>query len=173
MNIFELKIWDDESEKCTFYTVQADGSLENETDIFFDKYDKTPELKEQTQELLSFVLNAIGDNHGAIDEIFNRHENEVDGLPTQGQLQLGEFDYYFPNFPLRLYALKVTENIVILFGGGIKDGSTNQNSSLHFKWIEACNYAKRIIEGLNDGSIIVNHRTRTLTSFDGTDEIIL
>lgn len=173
MNIFELKIWDDEAEKCTFYTVLADGASENETDIFFDKYDNIPELKKQTQELLSFVLTAIGDNHGAIDEIFNRHENEVDGLPAQGQLQLGEFDYYFPNFPLRLYALKVRENIVILFNGGIKDGATNQTSSLHFKWIEACNYAKRIVQAINDGTIIVNQSNRTLTSFDGSDEIIL
>jgi hypothetical protein len=173
VNIFELKIWDDEAEKCTFYTVHADGASDSETDIFFEKYDNIPELKQQTQELLTFILEAIGDNHGAIDDIFNRHENEVDGLPTHGQLKLGEFDYFFPNFPLRLYALKVTESIVILFNGGIKDGATNQTSSLHFKWVEACNYAKRIIEAINDGTIIVHDKERTLTMFDGSDEIIL
>ncbi|MCF1420436.1 hypothetical protein [Mangrovimonas futianensis] len=173
MNIFELKIWDDEAEKCTFYTVQEDGASENETDIFFDKYDNIQEFKEKTQELLVFVLSAIGDNHGAIDEIFNRHENEVDGLPAQGKLQLGEFNYHFPNFPLRLYALKISESIVVLFNGGIKDGSTNQTSSLHFNWVNACNYAKRIVEAIKDGSIVVNESERKLTTYDGSEEIIL
>lgn len=173
MNIFDLEIWDDEAKKCTFYSVKADGTDQNETDIFFEKYYSESEFKQEVQELLTFVTSAIGDNHGAIDEIFNRHENEVDGLPTQGQLKLGEFNYHFPNFPLRLYALRVTKNIVILFNGGIKDGNTNQTSSLHFKWVEACNYAKRIIEAINDGTIIVNDDNRTITNFDGSTEIIL
>lgn len=173
MNIFELEIWDNEGDKCTFYSVKEEGADKNETDYFFEKYYSEDDFKTEVQELLMFITSAIGDNHGAIDEIFNRTENDVDGLPTQGQLKLGEFNYHFPHFPLRLYALKVTENIVILFNGGIKDGKTNQTSSLHFKWVEACNYAKRIIEAINDGSIIVNPKDRTLKSFDGSDEIIL
>ena len=173
MNIFELEIWDDELEKCTFYSVKNDGASQNETDIFFEKYYGKDEFKKEVQELLVFITSAIGDNHGAIDEIFNRHENEVDGLPAKGKLRLGEFDYYFPNFPLRLYALRVTESIVILFNGGIKDGETNQTSSLNFKWIEACNYAKRIVEAINDGTIIVDENNRTLQNYDGEDEIIL
>lgn len=173
MNIFELEIWDDECEKCTFYTIKQEGADFNETDLFFDKYDNLTEFKEATQELLMFLLSAIGDNHGAIDEIFNRHENEVDGLPSHGNIKLGEFDYYFPNFPLRLYALKITEEIVILFNGGIKDGETNQTSSLHFKWVEACNCAKRIMQAINDGTIFVDHTNRILKMFNNSTEIIL
>lgn len=173
MNIFELEIWDDEAKKCTFYSVKQDDAKQNETDLFLEKYYGKEEFKNEVQELLMFVTSAIGDNHGAIDEIFNRHENEVDGLPTQGKMKLGEFDYFFPNFPLRLYALRISEKIVILFNGGIKDGKTNQTSSLHFKWVEACNYAKRIVEAIKDGTIIVNESNRTLTSFNGSNEIIL
>lgn len=173
MDIFELEIWDDEAQKCTFYTVREENATQNETDIFFDKYDNDINYKESAQELLSFVLLAIGENHGAVDELFNRNENEVDGLPAQGKINIRELDYHYPNFPLRLYALKITENIVVLFNGGKKDGKTNQTSSLHFNWVSACNYAKRIIAAINDKTILVNEQERTLTLYNGTTEITL
>jgi hypothetical protein len=173
VNIFELEIWDDEAQKCTFYTVREDGAEDNETDIFFNKYDNDATLKSSTQELLSFVLLAIGDRHGAVDELFNRNENQVDGLPSQGKIKIAELDYHYPNFPLRLYALKISEGIVVLFNGGIKDGDTNQTSSLHYNWVSACNYATRITEALSDGTIVANSEERTLTMFDGSKEILL
>ncbi len=173
VNIFALEIWDDEAAKCTFYTVKYDDAETNETDLFFDKYDAIAEYKEANQELLSFVLLSIGNDHGAIDELFNRDENEVKGLPVQGKRTIENITYHFPEFPLRLYALKITNNIVILFNGGIKDGPTNQTSSLHLEWRAACEFAKRINEALQDGTIIVNEKHRKLTNYDGSDEIIL
>lgn len=173
VNIFALEIWDDEGAKCTFYTVKYDDADKNETDLFFEKYNAMAAYKEANQELLSFILLAIGNDHGAIDELFNRAENEVKGLPVQGKATVDEITYHYPDFPLRIYVLKITNNIVILFNGGIKDGSTNQNSSLHLEWRAACEFAKRIDEAIRDGSIIVDEKNRKLTNYDGSDEIIL
>jgi len=173
MNIFELKLWDDERQLCTFYTVQWDGADENETDLFFAKYENDPEFSLAVQELTSFMIYSIGDRHGAVDELFNRYENEVTGLPVKGKVILGEFTFHYPNFPLRIYALKITERIVVLFNGGIKDGPTNQTSSLNLKWIEACNFAKRILDALHSDEILVDERNRKLTNHLGGDEIIL
>ena len=173
MNIFELEIWDDECEKCTFYTVRQNDATSCETDLFFEKYDGMPEYRWATQELLAFIIEAIGNTHAAKDEIFNRYENEVDALPNKGDIKLGEFNYSYPDFPLRLYVLRITENIIILFNGGIKDGKTNQESSLHLKWVEACNYAKRIITAIQDGTIDIDHQQNRLKNFDGSEEIIL
>jgi hypothetical protein len=173
VNIFALEIWDNESVKCTFYTVKYDDREINETDLFFEKYDAIAKYKEANQELLSFVLLSIGNDHGAIDELFNRDENEVKGLPAQGKVIVDEITYHYPNFPLRLYALKITNNIVVLFNGGIKDGPTNQKSSLHLEWRAACEFAKRINEALQSRTIIVNEKSRKLTNYDGSDEIIL
>lgn len=173
VDIFALEIWDDEAAKCTFYTVKYDDANKNETDLFFDKYDALAEYKEANQELLSFVLLSIGNDHGAIDELFNRDENEVKGLPVQGKRTIENIEYHFLEFPLRLYALKITNNIVVLFNGGIKDGPTNQTSSLHVEWRAACEFAKRINQGLHDGTILVNEKNRKLTNYDGSDEIIL
>lgn len=173
VNIFALEIWDDEAAKCTFYTVKQDDAKTNETDLFFEKYNAIKAYKEASQELLSFILLSIGNDHGAKDELFNRDENEVKGLPVQGKRTIENITYHFPNFPLRLYALKITNNIVILFNGGIKDGPTNQTSSLHLEWRAACEFAKRINEALFDGTIIVNEKYRKLTNYDGSEEIIL
>lgn len=173
MNTFELKIWDDEAALCSFYTVLQAESLETETDKFFNKYETDIQFTEATQELLSFVLYSIGDDHGALDVLFNRFENDVTGLPIQGKIQLGELVYHYPNFPLRLYALKITENIVVLFNGGVKDSATNQTSSLHLKWIEACQFAKRILAAINNDDILIDNKNRKLTDSYGEEEIIV
>lgn len=87
MNTFALEIWDDEAAKCTFYTVRWDEATQNETDKFFNKYYSIAETKQSIQELLSFVLDSIGQDHGAINALFNRFENEVVGLPNKVRLR--------------------------------------------------------------------------------------
>ncbi|NVM64467.1 hypothetical protein FHW88_002756 [Mucilaginibacter sp. SG538B] len=176
MNIFALEVWDDEGQKCTFYTVRWDDSDENETDRFFDKYDAIPELKTATQQLLSFVLDSVGDDYGAIDALFNRAENEVTGLPNTGRVTVKQILFAYPNFPLRLYALRINNrsDIVVLFNGGIKSAWTNQESKdIHLKWVEACQFAKRIEDALKDGEITIDENKRKIVSTSGDDEIFL
>jgi hypothetical protein len=176
VNIFALEVWDDESKKCTFYTVRREDAKENETDKFFNKYDAIPELKLATQQLLSFVLDSIGDDHGAIDALFNRPENEVTGLPNTGKVTIKQILFAYPNFPLRLYGLRINNrsDIVVLFNGGIKSAWTNQESKdIHLKWIEACQFAKRIEDALKDGEIIIDENKRKIVSNDNDEDIFL
>jgi len=176
VNTFALEIWDDEAKKCTFYTVRWEGALQNETDKFFNRYDAIAEFKKPVQRLLSFVLDSIGDDHGAVDLLFNGFENEVVGLPNKGKVNVSGIIFLYPNFPLRLYALRVNHrpDLVILFNGGAKTSRTNQGSrDLNLKWIEACQFARRIEEALRDNEIIVDHKKRKIFSFSGSDEIVL
>jgi hypothetical protein len=176
VNIFALEVWDDEGRKCSFYTVRWEDSDKNETDRFFDKYDAIPELKIATQQLLSFVLDSVGDDHGAIDALFNRSENEVTGLPNTGRVTVKQIHFAYPNFPLRLYALRINNrnDVVILFNGGIKSAWTNQESKdIHLKWVEACQFAKRIEDALKDGEIRIDENKRKFISANGDNEIFL
>lgn len=176
MNSFVLEVWDDEGAKCTFYTVRWDEADDNETDKFFAKYDAVPELKSEVQQLLSFVLDSIGDDHGAIDTLFNRFEQEVTGLPNKGKVNVNGIVFLYPNFPLRLYALRIKnrKDLVVLFNGGVKSAQTNQSSKdLNLKWIEACQFARRIEEALRDKEIIIDAKNRKLTAANGDNEIIL
>jgi len=176
VNIFVVEVWDDEADKCTFYTVRWEDASQNETDKFFSKYDAIPALKQSAQILLSFVLDSIGEDHGAIDALFNRFENEVVGLPNKGAVTVGEITFLFPNFPLRLYALRVNNrsDIVVLFNGGIKSARTNQASkALSLRWREACQFAKRIEEALRNKEIAIDNEKRRIVADNGDEEIIL
>lgn len=176
MNNFVLEKWDDEGLKCTFYTVRWEEDKANETDKFFDKYYADAEYRQNIQELLSFVLDSIGDDHGAIDALFNRFENDVVGLPNRGRVEVGEVVFLYPNFPLRLYALRINnrKDLVVLFNGGIKSSQTNQNSKeLNLKWIEACQFAKRIDDALRQKEIVLDTKRRLILSAYGDDEILL
>lgn len=176
MNTFVLELWDNEAGKCTFYTVRWENAAQNETDKFFNKYNAISEFKRPVQELLSFVLESIGENHGAIDALFNRFENEVTGLPNKGKVSVGGIVFLYPNFPLRLYALRVNNrsDLVILFNGGVKSGQTNQTSKdLNLKWIDACQFARRIEDALRDKEIIIDTKARKIRAADGSNEIFL
>lgn len=173
MNSFDIEIWDDEGVKCTFYTVRLEDEALSETDKFFEKYGNLPDYKRATQELLKFILIVLGDEHGADDALLNRHENAVIGLPVKGKVRVQSIQYHFPQFPLRLYAMKIRDNIMVLFNGGIKDGATNQTSSLSMVWRSACSFAEKIDEAIMDKTIIIDEGKRKLFYYDGSDEIIL
>ena len=176
MNIFALEVWNDEASKCTFYTVRWEDTEKNETDKFFNKYDAITDLKVSNRRLLSFILDSIGEDHGAVDVLFNRFENEVIGLPNKGKAMVSGIAFLYPNFPLRLYALRVNnrKDLVVLFNGGLKSAQTNQESKdLNLKWIEACRFARRIEEALRDNEIIVDVQKRKFLSADGDEDIYL
>ncbi len=176
MNTFALEIWDDEASKCTFYTVRWEDAEESETDKFFNKYDAIAELKRSTQELLSLILDSIGEDYGAVDALFNRFENEVIGLPNKGKVNVSGVFFLYPNFPLRLYALRINnrDDLVVLFNGGVKSGQTNQASKeLNLKWIEACRFAKRIEDALRNGEIVIDEKRRRLLTYTRETEIYL
>ncbi len=173
MNNFAVEILDDIGALCTFYTVRWLDSELSETHKFFEKYDAIEDYSESAKKLSTFVFCVIGEDYGATDILFNRHENEVIGLPTKGRVHLGEIHHYYPNFPLRLYALRINENIVVLFNGGIKDAATNQEASLRMQWREACLFAQKINEAIRDEMIIINVFRRKLLWHNHSTEIIL
>jgi hypothetical protein len=101
---------------------------------------------------------------------------EVVGLPNKGKVTVGEIVFLFPNFPLRLYALRINNrpDLVVLFNGGIKSAQTNQGSqNLNLKWREACLFARRIEEALQNKEIIVDRKNRKILTDRGDEEIIL
>jgi hypothetical protein len=98
------------------------------------------------------------------------------GLPNKGKVTVGEIVFLFPNFPLRLYALRVNNrpDLVILFNGGVKSAQTNQGSrDLNLKWREACQFAKRIEEAIRNKEVIVDQKKRRFFSETGDEEIFL
>jgi hypothetical protein len=172
VNSFELNIWDNEGAKCTFYTVQWDGAEYSETDKFFLKFENS-EFSEELQMLLRYLTQSIGNKYGADKKFFNRNENQVFGLPHHGKFRIEDLSLHFPQFPLRLYALRLSNQIVILFNGAEKDAATNQTTTTNLNFIvnEANSFAKRIEKALLDGDIYL--KERNIYTFNHSIEIVL
>jgi hypothetical protein len=175
VNTFEVKIWDDERARCTFYTVQWEGADSSETDKFFERYEnETHEHFEKSNELLRLILENIGNKYGAIDDFFDRTKNKAQALPPKPKRKIPEIEELGIHFPLRIYCYRISESIVVLFNGGLKDERTDQLSNdISLKFYEAQQFAERIENGLRDGMIIISEDNRYLTDFNNSNEIIL
>lgn len=174
MNTFELTIWDDESRYCTFYTVRLEENEETETDKFFLRYeDAATEFHDSANVLLSLIYDVIGDKYGAIDDFFDRYEDEAQALPPKPKRRILEIEAIGIHFPLRLYCYRISESIVVLFNGGFKDSRIARESEISFEFRQAQIFAIKIKEALREGMILVSDDKRSLTDFNGNQEIIL
>lgn len=178
MNIFAIEIWYDEGSICTFYTVRwvtGDEDAPSETDRFFDTF-AVPEhsLEEEALQLFRLIKESIGNKYGATDDFFDRAENKAHALPPRQKIWVEEIKDLGINFPLRLYCYRITEQIVILFNGGIKEADSAQKcENLRMKFYEAQTFVKRIEEALRSEMIKISTNKRHLQNFDGTTDIIL
>jgi len=177
VNTFAIEIWYDEGSLCTFYTSRwvTDDDVASETDRFFDTY-AVPEhpLEEKALQLFRLITESIGNRYGATDDFFDRLVNRAQELPPKPKQWVEEIKDLGINFPLRLFCYRVTEQLVILFNGGIKESQTTQESkNLSMKFYEAQTFVKKIEEALQSGMIEISDDERYLQNFDGTTDIIL
>lgn len=177
MNIFALEIWYDEGEICTFYTVRLinDDDSHSETDQFFDQYAvHGNEFEKEGYELFHLITQSIANKYGATDDFFDRSENKAQALPPKPKKWLEEIKELGVHFPLRLYCYRITDQIVVLFNGGVKDAGTAQESkNLSIKFYEAQAFVQKIEEALQSQMIVITEDERYLENFDGSFEIIL
>lgn len=178
MNTFALEIWYDEGRVCTFYSVKritVDDDELLEADKFFDKY-AIPEhpLEDEALQLFRLITQSIGNKYGAIDDFFDRFENKAQALPPKPKKWIEEIKEVGVNFPLRLYCYRITEQIVIIFNGGVKDGiSAQESKNLSMKFYEAQRFVEKIEDAIQSEMIKISNDKMYLQNFDKTTEIIL
>lgn len=175
MNIFALEIWFDETELCSFYTVKWEDAELSETDHFFEQYENEDnEYYQSANELLYLITQSIGNIYGATNDFFDRYKNYAQALPPKPKKWIPEINEIGIHFPLRLYCYRISESIVVLFNGGIKDARTDQKSkNISLKFYEAQQFAKRIAQAMQDGTIIITKDNKHLTDFQGNTQIII
>lgn len=172
MNTFVLEIFDDQGKVCTFYTVRWEDALHTETDKFFIKYENHNTLQQPLQELAIFMAKKMGDEMGALEDFF-RFENAAHAIPPSGTYRVEDVYINYGNFPLRLYCLRISESLVVLFNGGEKTAITAQAGKTSMVFQEANSFAKRIIEALNNNEIFISANNRLFTDVDGHTEPII
>ena len=152
----------------TFYTVRWDNAELSETDKFIEKYQTAAETRQDFDEILALIED-IGEYRGAKDLFFRRHAGKAKELPP---LTAFEIQYFHNN--LRLFCVKINDNIVVLFNGGKKTSQTTQDSpALNMPFHEAQAFATKIFKALYDKDILINESAHRLDSAYGDDEIVL
>ena len=172
MNTFALEKFDDHGNRCTFYTVRWQDADSSETDAFFQKFRNNEILKSSLQELAKFLEIVIGDEQGAVEDFF-RFENTAQALPPSGKYRVFEITINYGNFPLRLYCLRISDCLVILFNGGEKTNENAQGGKTSMVFHEANQFAKRILEALQQKDIYIMPNEREFRCFNGNEEIYL
>jgi len=172
VNRFALEIFDDQGQVCTFYTVRWEDAELSETDTFFQKFRYDEQLKYSLRELASFLEVVIGDEYGALEDFF-RFENAAQALPPSGTYKVEDVYIKYGNFPLRLYCLRLSETLVVLFNGGEKTANTAQGGRTSMVFHEANIFAKRIIDALKNEDIYITANQREFRHYNGSDEIII
>lgn len=173
MNSFALEIWDDESSLVTFYTVRKEKSEISETEKFFLKYKDSPVYVEAVQQLVSLLLDVMGERVGAHPVFFTRYENHSRALPPSFA-KVQDIILQYPDFPLRLFCYRVSEKLVILFNGGLKTApSAQQSEDLSMPFHQANEFSRRIKESFDSDMIVVDNSGRKILDFQNNTEIYL
>ncbi len=177
--MFVLEKFSDEEEKVTFYTVREPEDCElSQTEDFFIRIPKT-DYKDEFYDLIEFIFTSIGNKLGAQECWFNRLEKEATALPPKkqgkaiGQAKINEINFQIFNSKIRLYCLRLSDSVVILFNGGIKltKGPAHKDSGVSMHFHDAHRYSLKIIEALRDNDICIKYKS--IVGLDGKNDKIL
>lgn len=108
-----IEIFEEHAE-VNFYSIRYSEKDLSETELFFNKVLDAEELEEDV-EILSRVIDKIGEN-GAQPRHFRHAGTKKD--------RVGALPEYLSSSNLRLYAIRLSDKIVILGNGGLKTTKT-------------------------------------------------
>jgi hypothetical protein len=155
--------------KVRFYTFKLENETESETSKFFNKLKNVEIVSQDLNKLATWIVE-IGQNHGALLELF-RFEDEAHALPPppKGQRKVGLS--HIENNDLRLYCVWISESIVILANGGLKKSMKVQDSPElmpHFRFAKTM--GRQINQLITEGTI--KYRGKEILESDNLDLLI-
>lgn len=136
----------EEHSKVNFYSIRYSDNELSETDCFFDKILDNDDLVEDI-EILSKLIDRIGENGAELRHfrLAGSKRDKVAALPE-----------YLSSSNLRLYAIRLTEKIVILGNGGIKNTKTYNEDPFLNECVETLKKIDRFIDSrIKSGKTII------------------
>ena len=174
-----VELFIDEGSKCTFYTIRQNDASMNEAEKFFRRMMSDKEYKEDAERLLVIISDVIGEKYGA-DEDFFRSERKAQALPpskknnysTIKRFKSFQLNEIF-NSRLRLYCYAISESVVILFNGVVKQtkGSAQEDPNVSIFFYDAQRYVSTIEKAINDG--MISEDGKYIVDFQGQKEFEL
>ena len=136
------------SDKCTVYTIQFLGDELNEFNKFVNKFKEDSELNADYRTIIRYVEQII--ERGALERYFRNEgkmRDSVVALPTLRS-------------KLRLYALRLSDKIIILGNGGIKNTRTYEDNNVLQGYVVTLQKFEELLKsGVKEGSVIITQNT--------------
>lgn len=136
-----------ESESCTIYTIQFKTESQTEFERFFNKFKDDAIYNPDLMRIVAFI-NKIA-QEGAFERLFRpegKMSDHVVALPIISSR-------------LRLYCLRLSDKILILGNGGVKNSRTyNEDDTLRGYVITLQDFEKWLKEGQQKGLVTISER---------------
>ena len=137
-----------ETDKCTIYTLQFEGENETEFERFYSKFKDDAVYNPDLMRIVAFI-NKIAQN-GAFERLFRpegKMSDHVVALPVIAS-------------KLRLYCLRLSDKILILGNGGVKNSRTyDEDDTLKGYVITLQDFERLLKEGQQKGLVIITEKT--------------
>lgn len=137
-----------ETDKCTIYTLQFQGESQSEFERFYSKFKDDAVYNPDLMRIVAFI-NKITQN-GAFERLFRpegKMSDHVVALPVITS-------------KLRLYCLRLSDKILVLGNGGVKNSRTyNEDDTLKGYVITLQNFERLLMEGQQKGLVTITEKT--------------
>ena len=145
-----------ENTNCTLYTIQFVTENDSEFERFYAKFKDDVEYNQDLMRIVAFIDKIA--NHGALERLFR----------TEGKINDGVCALPVVKSKLRLYCLRLSDKILILGNGGVKNTRTyDEDDVLKGYVITLQKFEQLLKEGINDGTVIITTNTiETNKTFD-------
>lgn len=147
MSEVELVLVND-TDKCTIYTIQFSEEAETEYERFYSKFIEDAQLNKDLLRIVQ-ILDKIADE-GALERFFRPEGKMRDSVVALPVLRS----------KLRLYCLRLSDRILVLGNGGVKNSRTyEEDDSLRGYVLTLQKFEELLKEGQRDGTVTVTSRT--------------
>lgn len=147
MNEVELVLVND-TDRCTIYTIQFSAESESEYERFYSKFINNAQLNQDLLRIVQ-IVDKIADE-GALERFFRPEGKMKDSVVALPVLRS----------KLRLYCLRLSDKILILGNGGVKNSRTYQDDdSLRGYVLTLQKFEELLREGQRDGTVTITSKT--------------
>ena len=137
----------DSSERCTMYTIQFLNDEESEIEIFISKFRQDAELNPDFQAIMRFVEQIL--SNGALERYFRREGKMNDSVVALPVLKS----------KLRLYCLRLTDKILVLGNGDVKNTRTyEENETLQGYVMDLQKFEKLLKQEVRLGNVEITEK---------------
>jgi hypothetical protein len=147
MSEVELVLVND-TDKCTIYTIQFSEEAESEYERFYSKFIEDVQLNKDLLRIVQLLDKIAAE--GALERFFRPEGKMRDSVVALPVLQS----------KLRLYCLRLSDQILILGNGGLKSSRTYQeNDALRGYVLTLQKFEELLKEGQRDGTVTITSKT--------------